>query len=112
MKKLLFGFCLFFVIQNSHATSVDAKIIQIRVDKSGVGMITFDKPLQGTSPSCINPYYNNALSFDANSAGGKSILAVALAAKAQNVSVVAYGLGACTIYGGAHVEDLDYMVSR
>lgn len=112
MKKLIIGGLMMFC-SSVYATSIhNAKIIQIRVDKTGIGMIVFDQPLQGTNPACINPTYKNALAFDTNSAGGKSILSVALTAKAQNANVFAYGLNSCAIFGGAHVEDLDYMISN
>lgn len=115
MKNIVYAFLLGAVFISSQVfavTSVDAKIIQIRVDRDGIGMIFFDKPVSGGSPACINPYYNNALAFNSNTAGGKSQLSVALAAKAMGISVVAYGLGTCAIYGGSHVEDIDYMLSR
>jgi hypothetical protein len=118
MKKLFILLCAAFSFlsiisaQVCAGTSIDAKVIQIRVDHDGIGMVFFDKPITGGSPTCINSYYNNALSFNSNTAGGKGILSVALAAKAMSVSVVAYGTGFCKNFGDAHVEDMAYLITR
>ncbi len=59
VKNIVYGFLLVTVFISSQVfagTSVDAKIIQIRVDRDGIGMIFFDKPVSGGSPACINPY--------------------------------------------------------
>lgn len=112
MKKLVLLISVLMFCNFSYATSIKAKIIKVRVDRSGAGMMVFDQELEGESPSCINTYYRNALAFDTNTAGGKSILATALAAKAQGVTVYANGLGLCTTYSGNHVEDVAYMVSE
>jgi hypothetical protein len=115
MKPVLFALSFFSIILSAQVyagTSIDAKVIQIRLDNDGVGMVFFDKPITGGSPTCINSYYNNALSFNSNTAGGKGILSVALAAKAMSVSVFAYGTGFCKNYGDAHVEDMAYLITR
>jgi hypothetical protein len=87
-----------------------AKIIQVRIDQDGKGMVVFDQPIGGTPASCVHPAYRNALSFDANTGGGRGVMAMALAAKASGAAVSAYGNGTCGIYGGAHVEDWSYGV--
>lgn len=116
MNKVLLVLSLslpFFSSHISAGTFGEAKVTLVRVDSTGIGMVVFDQPASGTSPTCINAAaYKNALSFDANTAGGKSILAVALAAKATGSIVYAYGANKCSIYNGAHVEDMDYMMSR
>jgi|SRR5882724_1728647 len=90
--------------------SVSGKVVAVRVDQNGIGMVTFDQPVTGAPASCRHPAYANALSFDSNTAGGRTIAAAALAAKATGDTVSAYGTGACTIYGGAWVEDWSYGV--
>lgn len=116
MKKLLWVLLLaipLFSSQVSAGTFSEARVTLVRVDSTGIGMVVFDQPASGTSPTCINAVaYKNALSFDTNTAGGKSILAVAIAAKATGSVVFAYGGNKCSIYNGAHVEDMDYMMSR
>ena len=92
------------------AGSVSGKVIQVRVDKDGRGIVTFDTQVGGAPATCRHSAYTNALSFDANTHGGKAIMALALAAKTSGSSVSAYGMGACSIYGGAWVEDWDYGV--
>lgn len=71
----------------------------------------FAQNISGTPATCRHPSaYNNALAFDANTPGGKAILAIALSAKATGAPVSANGNGTCAVYGGAHVEDWDYGV--
>lgn len=88
----------------------NAKVIQIRIDQDGKGMVVFDQPLGNTPAACGNSYYANALAFNVTSGGGKGIMAMALAAKAAGSSITAYGTGACNVYDGAHVEDWSYGV--
>lgn len=88
--------------------SVTAKVVDIRVDRNGLGMVIFDQPIAGSPPSCVHVAYTNALSFDANTAGGKAILAAALVAKASGDTVNAYGTGECANYGNAWAEDWSY----
>lgn len=99
---------------SSHANAAgvvgSAKIIEVRIDKDGKGMVVFDKLVGGTPATCVHPAYINAFAFDTATSGGKAIMAVALSAKATGVAVTAYGTGTCGIYGGAHVEDWSYGV--
>ncbi|MEH6419908.1 hypothetical protein [Pseudomonas sp. CGJS7] len=109
MKRLaLVLIALGLSFQAAAATVSNAKITVIRVDSSGLGMITFDKPLDAPA-ACIHPAYTASLSFDATTPGGKAILATAIAAKNANSTISsAYGTGACGNYGGSWVEDLSY----
>lgn len=90
---------------------VDAIVTQVRIDQDGRGMVVFEQQLGGTPATCVHPAYTNALSFDANTAGGKAIMAMALAAKASATRITAYGNATCSIYGGANVEDWMYGVN-
>lgn len=87
-----------------------AKVINVRIDQDGKGMVIFDQPIAGTPATCVHPAYTNALSFNTTTGGGKAIMAMALTAKTTGASVTVYGTGACEIYGGAHVEDWSYGV--
>ena len=87
-----------------------AKVIQVRIDQDGKGMAIFDQQVGGTPATCVHPAYTNAFSFDATTAGGKAIMAMALTAKTTDARVNVYGNGTCGIYGGAHVEDWLYGV--
>jgi len=87
------------------AGSVAGKVIDVRVDRGGQGIVTFDQQI--ATPGCGTPAYANAFAFDANTAGGKAILAVVLAAKTTGDLVYGYGAGTCLIYNGV-VEDLNY----
>lgn len=95
-------------IADSHAAGqvVEAKVVQVRVDSDGKGMVIFDRSLTGTPPTCVIPTYSNALAFS-NTSGGKTVMALALAAKASGGTITAYGLGVCRSYGN-YVEDWDY----
>jgi hypothetical protein len=59
--------------------TVTAHVINVRVDQTGKGIVYFDQNLVG-SPACIMPTYENALAFDTSTAGGRAIMARALAA--------------------------------
>src|SRR5262245_51749710 len=74
------------------AGSINARVTSVRIDQSGNGMIFFDQNVTN-SPGCVISAYLNALAFNTNTAAGKSIYAMGLAAKAQGSTVVAYGLG-------------------
>ena len=88
--------------------AVQGRVVDIRVDRSGLGMVIFDQPIGGTPPGCVHAAYSNALAFDTTTPGGKAILAAALAAKAGGDMVTAYGTGECTSYGNAWAEDWAY----
>ena len=101
---------------SSHAAAAgsiaSAKVIQVRVDQDGRGMVVFDQPVGGTPATCIHPAYANALSFNASTGGGRAIMAMALTAKSTGATLTVYGTGSCGIYGGAHVEDWFYGVMQ
>jgi hypothetical protein len=114
MRKLVVALIGLLVCAQVLAAGVVAsgKVVQIRIDQDGRGMVIFDQSIGGTPPTCVHPAYTNALSFNTTTGGGKGIMAMAPAAKTTGAIVVAYGTGACTIYGGAHVEDWAYGVSQ
>ena len=97
-----------FTTQASAIGAVDGKVVSVRVDGNGRGMVVFDKNLGGTPPECVSIHYKKALAFDAKTDGGKAVLAFALSAKATGSRVVAYGIGQCGIYGGSVVETWNY----
>lgn len=84
-----------------------AKIVNVRVDADGKGVVTFDQPIGGTPPACVSPYYQNSLAFGPGE-GGRNILAFSLAAKATGATVTVYGTGTCAVYGV--MEDWNYGV--
>ena len=67
-------------------------------------MVFFNKPIEGTPPSCVHDAYKSALGADAKTEGGKAVLSWALAAKATGSPVTVYGMGVCGIYGGSVIE--------
>jgi len=83
----------------------DAKVLQVRVDKNGKGMVIFDRPMTGSPPGCVIPYYANAMAFEG--VNGRAVMAMALAAKAMGSSLTVYGAGTCSVYG-SYVEDWEY----
>ena len=76
------------------------KVISVRIDKTGMGIVEFNHPLSGAPATCINGYPRH-LSFNANTDPGKAIMSLALSAQATGKSVIAYGTGTCDEYGGA-----------
>ncbi len=113
MKKLVAAIACLFISSQAFAygTVGNAKVLEVRMDQSGKGMVIFDQLIAGDKATCVHPSYTNALAFDLNTAGGKGILAVALAAKAAGTTMNVYGTATCSIYGG-HVEDWMYGTSK
>jgi hypothetical protein len=74
------------------------EIDSVRVDANGLGYVKFKTPVGGTPPSCTLAFYSNALAFNTNTPGGKSILATALMAKATNAKISASGTGTCDVF--------------
>ena len=89
---------------------VNGKIIEVRIDQSGLAMVKFDQPVTGSYATCRISAYTNWLSFNTNTAAGRSIMAMVLTAKTTGSTVAAYGLGTCSNFGG-YVEDWDYGVA-
>ncbi len=87
-----------------------AKVIHVRVDSSGKGMVMFDKQIAGTPATCAHVAYKNAFAIDMNTAGGKAALSLALTAKTTDSQITVYGLGVCGLYGGTNVESWNYGV--
>ncbi len=83
----------------------NAKVIQVRVDANGSGMVIFDQPMGGSPPGCVISFYNNALSFNAPT--GKSVIALALFSKATGTLLTIYGDGTYGNYG-SYVENWAY----
>ena len=82
-----------------------AKIVNVRVDYSGKGIIKFDKAIVDGA-SCVTSTFKSHLSFDSTTEGGKIIYASAMAAKLNESKVSASTLGKCKTYNGSYVEDV------
>lgn len=113
MKMVLCWLAFTLITGEALAAGVihSAKVLHIRIDQDGKGMVVFDQQVGNTPASCANVHYANAFSFNASTPGGKGIMAMVLAAKAAGTPITAYGTGACAVYGGAHVEDWSYGIS-
>lgn len=111
MKRFFVVIAAIFIAAQAIANGGGSfRVTGVRIDSNGLGMVIFDQPLSGSRPACIVSAYANALAFDSNTAAGKGIMALALAAKATGDTVGVYGAGACSIYGGSYVEDWSYGV--
>jgi hypothetical protein len=77
----------------------NATVTQVRVDKSGIGYVTFNIPIYGEPASCTQAGYTNVLAFNTNEAGGRAILSIVLAAQASGKKIRAAGTGTCPSYG-------------
>ena len=111
MKKIILALLGCSICSYAFASSsVFGTVINIRVDSTGHGMVTFSATISG-SPSCINSAaFGNAYAFDATTDGGRAFLALALASQASGVAISAVGLGTCNIYGG-FAEDFYFGVN-
>jgi hypothetical protein len=112
MKKLLQAIIFFVALGATHAAFsygviLSAKVVKVRVDSDGRGMVIFDQVVGGAPPGCVIAYYSTAMAFNATTAGGKAIMAMALTAKATGASIVVDGTGVCGHYT-AYVEDWSY----
>lgn len=108
MKELVFfilGVSLSFQL---FAGSVNnAKVLKVRIDKTGLGMVFFNVDLS-SPPACVtNPAYSSVLAFDTNTAGGKSVLAILLSAQVTGSNISATGTGTCTLYT-TPIEDWNF----
>jgi len=107
MKKIfLMIFFLSFATLVQAAGSVSGKVKNVRVDRSGWGIVEFDK-LISTPGGCVSDPYTSHFSFDANTVGGKAIYSMALAAAASGKTITAYGTGSCEEYADI-VESMSY----
>ncbi len=100
MKKYIFGIILLIspLFVFAEGVAVDLSINFIRIDNGGRGYIEFTDELIGTPAACGSAY-NKSLSFDTTTHGGKSILSMALTAKATGATIYAKGSGKCGVYG-------------
>ncbi len=112
MSKIL-ALCLMVAActQACAAGVLAGKVITVRVDEDGRGVVTFDAAATGTPPACVTASYRASLAFNLADPGGKGVLAMALAAKALGTPVVAYGTGNCNTYS-AVMEDWSYGVAN
>jgi hypothetical protein len=86
------------------ATSVTgARIVNIRADANGLAIIAIDQTVAG--PPCSAN--GSIFAFNTNTAGGRSILTIAMAAKLSGRLVEFAGNNGCA--GGAGFEDLIYL---
>lgn len=113
MKRIALALVSLLISSQSfgYGSVSNAKVVEVRMDNDGKGMVIFDQPVGGDKATCSVPAYANALAFNLSTPGGKGILAVALAAKASGTTMNVMGTKLCSIYSG-HVEDWMYGVSK
>lgn len=110
--KAILTLAVFYAIQTAQAGGyATSTISSVRVDADGRGLIEFVQPIGGTPPSCVASGFNTMMAFNASTAGGKAILANALAAKATGAQVIVAGAGTCTNYSNV-MEDVAYLLQR
>ena len=101
IKYYLIGVSL-FMLQLPYAQgsglAANFEVDSVRVDRNGRGFVAFTSPLID-SPATCGSDYPNLLAFNTNTAGGRSILAVALTAKASDKKMRVRGTGYCQTYG-------------
>lgn len=89
--------------------TVNGKVKLVRIDRSGLGMIEFDRLIGNTPASCRAEPYTSHLSFDVRTDGGWAIYSIALLAAASGKTITAIGLGVCEEYSNI-VESMSYGV--
>ncbi|MBB5368383.1 MULTISPECIES: hypothetical protein [unclassified Janthinobacterium] len=102
MKHILLSlaFAASFVASPVHAEgAIIGKVVEVRIDFDGKGLVTFADTIVGTQPACAIAGYNHSMSFDAATAGGKAMYAMALLAKSSDATVYGMGKGTCVTYG-------------
>jgi hypothetical protein len=90
-------------IANAEGVADNYVVIDVRADSNGKGVVYFEENLIGTPAAC-GAGYPNALAFDTNTVGGKTIFVLALSAKLSGTPIYAKGSGACAIYSNT-IED-------
>ena len=101
MKCILSTLILFISCASSVAYAEGAvigKVAEVRIDSDGKGLVTFVDTIVGTQPTCAIAGYNHSMSFDATTAGGKAMYAMALLAKSSGATVYGQGKGVCGTY--------------
>jgi hypothetical protein len=98
--------CLGFgLLHAAHAgDAASAPLTLVRVYDNGVVLVWTPGTRTGT-PTCATEYSRFAL--DSTTAGGRSLLAILLAAHSAGRSVALRGTGACTLYGDT--ENLQFV---
>ena len=87
-------------------TPAGTKVHYVRADASGRGVVMFTADINNQAV-CSDVGYERRMAFDANTAGGRALLALFTSAKLGNKDVLAYGSGGCSIYADV-MEDLNY----
>lgn len=86
----------------------NAIVSDVRIDRSGNGIVAFNKAISGTPASCRNAEgYANHFSFNTNTEGGRAIYAMVLSAAATRSPITAYGTGTCNEFSN-YVESWEY----
>ena len=108
-SKFILGIVVSFITSLSWAggTNGAVEVLDIRVDKSGKGLIAFVSNLTN-QPACGSgsTWSRQRLSVDSTTPGGRAALALALTAEATGQKVQATGTGTCDDY--ATVESWNY----
>ena len=108
MTKLLIILSVFSISNVAQAIgSISATVADVRVDRSGLGIIAFSQSIGGEAAACRVTPYTSHFSFDAKTEGGKAIYSMALTAVASGKKMVAYGTGSCLDYANT-VESISY----
>lgn len=97
LAPLLLGMvALFSQGVSASGSATNLAVGEILVDYVGRGVVRFNGPLTGTPPACST--HGEHFAFDANTAGGRAVLSLVLAAQASGKTIRAYGKGTCDIH--------------
>ncbi len=76
--------------------AINLTVKEVRADRNGMGYVRFNGPITDAPPACST--HKEHLAFDVNTAAGRAIMSLALAAQASGKPITAYGTGSCDIY--------------
>ena len=109
MVKNIFSVLLLIIGGAAQAAGqVNNSLVEnVRIDENGHGYIKFVDALQSVPAACISNGHTYHLSFDTNTAAGRGIMSLALAAQAAGKKIYAMGTGTCNQYVGV-VESWAY----
>jgi hypothetical protein len=74
MKRLVLSALMMLCMSQAFALGhVSGKVIAVRIDKTGIGMVVFGQTVTGEVAACRHAAYTNALSFDTNTPAGRKV---------------------------------------
>ncbi|TRY33412.1 hypothetical protein [Aliiglaciecola sp. M165] len=112
MNRIGFAVAIFFsaVLFSTSALSygvVEGYVVEVRVERGGKVLISFDREIHGSPPACSAGRKTN-MAFTTLDEGGEGMLSAALAAQASGNMLRGRGGGVCNVW--STIESAAYVV--